>query len=290
MPQVKSPIQWFGGKAKYVDEILEHFPPASAYNCYVEPYGGGASVLLAKERSKVEVYNDLYGDLVNFFRVLRNDFDAFLRLAITSPYSREELDACYWALKRGKGAYKRSDLHRARAFYVLARQSFAGRIGQKPNISISKVRNAAMTWAKAVDNLLPVHERLMGVIIENDTAVKVMERYDSPGTMFYLDPPYVHETREASKKAYGKMYEMQRRHHHYLLDYAKKAKGMVLISGYMSGLYQEDIPDWKYVEFSVSSSAGVAKEGVDSLEDRKRTEVLWWNEALGKYKKQLVMF
>lgn len=286
---VKSPIQWFGGKAKYVDEILEHFPPASAYTCYVEPYGGGASILLAKERSTVEVYNDMHSDLVNFFRVLRDDFPAFERLAVTSPYSREELNACYWALKK-KGIHQGTDLHRARAFYVLARQSFAGRIGQKPNISISKVRNAAMTWALAVDNLFPVHERLMGVIIENDTAIKVMDRYDSPDTMFYLDPPYVHETREASKEAYGKKYEMEDRGHRALLYYAQRLEGMVLISGYMSELYNREIPDWEHIEFEVSSSAGVTKKGEDSLEDRKRTEVLWWNDALGKYKKQLVMF
>lgn len=287
--KIKSPIQWFGGKAKYVDEILEHFPPTSTYTCYVEPYGGGASILLAKERSKVEVYNDLHKDLVNFFTVLRDDYKNFERLAISSPYSRSELNACYHILKK-KGIHAGTPLRRARAFYVLARQSFAGRIGQKPNISISKVRNAAMTWAKAIDNLYPVHERLMGVIIENGTAAKVMERYDSPETLFYLDPPYVHETRDASKEAYGKMFESEDRHHYYMLNVAKNLKGMVLMSGYWSELYQNVIPGWEYTEFTVSSSAGVSKKGVDSKEDRKRVEVLWWNEALAKQKKQLVMF
>lgn len=227
--------------------IIRHFP---WHECYVEPFGGSASVLLCKPRSWLEVYNDRDHQVVNYFHMLRDRFEELIRAIELTPYARAE-----WELSLIDDV--EDPVERARRFYIRGFMSIAGptaqwRTGWRRQKAVSKENGkkkmtpAPITMMKT-DHLYVIADRLRGVQIECDTALAVIERYDSPETLFYLDPPYVAATRHRWKKhAYA--YEMDNDQHRRLADVAWKIKGMVLISGYDCALYDELYGDWCRVE------------------------------------------
>jgi DNA adenine methylase len=193
--QLRSPIQWFGGKQLLAKKLLPLIPE---HHTYVEPFGGGGSILLGKEPSPVEVYNDLDGDLVNFFRVLRDpaQFADFYQRAWLSPYSREEFNFCK--------AHLNDDPYpteRARRFFVLARFSFSGLVGNSFGLTVTHSSRGMAGHASSYKNvlcMLPlISERLSRVEIECNDFRKILSTYDTENTFFYLDPPYVPSTRRA---------------------------------------------------------------------------------------------
>jgi DNA adenine methylase len=187
---------WYGGKQKHLGWLLPLLPPC---HHYCEPFGGAASVLLNREPSPVETYNDLNGDVVNFFRVLREQAEELTRLLALTPYSREEFAlACEG---RGNGV---NDLERARRFYVRALQSFGAsqrgsswglrRISR--NVDLSE---GVSQWVGGIKGLGAVHGRLLRVQIEHRPALDILRTYDSPATLFYCDPPYPLQSRTAGE-------------------------------------------------------------------------------------------
>lgn len=147
-PRLHSPIQWFGGKQSLAPKLLPLIPE---HRTYVEPFGGGASLLLIKEPSPVEVYNDLDSDLVNFFRVLRDPqlFTDFYNRAWFSPCSREEHDFCRLHLNEDP-----DPVERARRFFVLARYSFSGIPGNAFGLNVTSSSRGMVEKVSAYRSIL----------------------------------------------------------------------------------------------------------------------------------------
>lgn len=226
---------WYGGKFSHLAWLLPLLPEA---NHYCEPFGGSAAVLLNREPAPVETYNDLDGDVTNFFRVLRSDPDELIRQIAFTPFSREEFFiAC--GVEAGL-----TDLERARRFFVRARQvrtglaqtATLGRWANCKQTSRAGMSGVVSRWLGSVDSLPEIAERLIRVQIENRPAVDVIKLYDDKRTLFYCDPPYPHESR-GDKHAYGD--EMTDVQHRELAKTLAEASGMVAVSGYRCDFMEE---------------------------------------------------
>ena len=182
----RSPLRWAGGKSRVRDLIARLLPD---HRAYVEPFGGAGSVLLAKSPAPVEVYNDLDGELVNFFRVLRDDPDGLLRAFRWALVSRNE-----YVRLAGLDPAKLTPTERAYRFYYLVMANWgaeSGRFRFQASISGGGGGNRLIgALANLEKRFVPVHRRLQRVIIEELPWQEVLERYDGPDTAFYLDPPY----------------------------------------------------------------------------------------------------
>ncbi len=259
---------WYGGKYYHLDWLLPLLPPA---HHYCEPFGGSAAVLLNRPPSPVETYNDIDGEVVNFFRVLR-ERPAELIWAITfTPFSREE-----FALAISPPAEPLSDVERARRFYVRARQARTGlaqtaTLGRWANCKKTSRRGMSgviSRWLGGVDMLADIAERLLRVQIENRPALEVIKLYDSPDTLFYCDPPYPPEAR-GDHRAYG--FEMDEEAHRQLAEVLHRCKGKVAISGYRCRLMDELYGDWTRIDAPQKTCHSVKKP---------RQEALWINYSL----------
>lgn len=256
---------WYGGKYSHLDWLLPLLPKTTHF-CDV--FGGSAAVLINRMPSPVETYNDLDSELVNFFRVLRNQKEALIEAIGLTPFSREEL-----VIACAKSVEKPSDLERARRFFVRARQvrtglaqtASAGRWAHCLLTSRAGMAGAVSRWLGSIEDLSAIAQRLLRVQIENAPALEILKRYDSPETLFYCDPPYVHDTRGDSN-AYG--YEMTDSDHRELAKVLSAVKGKVALSGYRGPLYDELYNSWWRIEADPKLCHSVKKQ---------RTEVLWLN-------------
>lgn len=267
-PKPTPPLKWHGGKYYLASKIVAMMPP---HQQYVEPFFGGGSVLLAKDPHNVgEVVNDLNGHLTNFWRVLQDEalFSQFSRIIQTIPFSETEWRDAHARLEKTE-----DPLQRAVAFYIECRQSHSGRRVGFAAMTKSRLRQGmneqAAAWMSAVDGLPAVHARLRRVAILNRDALKVIRQFDTPNTLFYLDPPYLHSTRSTTYE-YGDQ-EMGVDQHSALLELLLTLQGKVMLSGYPSPLYDEKLANWHAVDFDLpnNSAAGDSKE--------RRTERVWCN-------------
>src|SRR5579871_146900 len=256
---------WYGGKYSHLDWLLPLLPQATHY---CEPFGGSAAVLLNREPSPVETYNDIDGEVVNFFRVLRTQKDALIEAIGLTPFSREEFE-----LAISQPEQDISELERARRFFVRARQvrsglaqtASSGRWANCLLTSRAGMGGAVSRWLGSVEGLSEIVQRLLRIQIENAPAVEVIKRYDSEQTLFYCDPPYPHNSRGDSK-AYA--YEMTDGQHRELARILHKVKGKVALSSYHCDLMDELYGDWRFVEADPKNCHTVKQ---------LRTEVLWVN-------------
>jgi len=262
--------------------VKKLLPLIPEHKIYVEVFGGGASLLFAKEPSPVEVYNDLNGDLVNFFRVLRDPkkFAEFHRLVSLTPYSREEYNLC-----RKTWESCEDDVERAYRWFIVARMSFGGIFGSAWGYAVTASnRGRALTtssWLSAIDMLPEIHERMMRVQIENDDFRMIIPRYDTPDTCFYVDPPYILETRK-SQDVYK--YEMTLQDHQDLVMMLLDVKGSVILSGYRHDTHTPlELAGWTRHDFPAVCSAaartrytGIQGKGA-LLENAPRIESVWLN-------------
>ncbi len=232
---------WYGGKFSHLNWLLPLLPFA---HHYCEPFGGSGAVLLNREPSPVETYNDVDGDVVNFFRVLRENRDELVAMIALTPFSREEF---FFAINSDEADI--SPIERARRFYVRARQS---RTGLAQTASLGRWANCKATsrrgmsgvisrWFGGVDALPEIAERLMRVQIENRPAEQLIKLYDSEDTLFYCDPPYPHDSR-GDAKAYG--HEMSNFEHEQLAALLNAVKGRVAVSGYRGELLDRIYAGW----------------------------------------------
>lgn len=262
---------WYGGKYSHLDWLLPLLPQDCQHFC--EPFAGSGAVMLNRPPAPVETYNDLDGEVVNFFRVLRDQKDNLLEAIALTPFSREEFDlAC--TLDPALDA-----LERARRFYVRARQvrtglaqtASLGRWANCKNTSRAGMSGVVSRWVGGIDKLAFIADRLLRVQIENRPALDVIALYDSPQTLFYCDPPYVHATRGDSK-AYS--HEMDDHAHIALAERLNHVQGRVAFSNYESALLNELYPAGKWHKI-----LGPEKT-IHSTKDKRR-EVLWVNYSLG---------
>ena len=255
---------WYGGKFSHLKWLLPLLPSCKHY---CEPFGGSAAVLLNRHPAPVETYNDIDGEVVNFFQVLREQKADLLEAIGLTPFSKAEFE------KAISDASDISDLERARRFFIRARQvrtglaqtASSGRWAHCRLTSRAGMAGSVSRWLGSVDGLSEIAQRLLRVQIENDSAINVINRYDSQDTLFYCDPPYPHDSR-SDQNAYA--YEMTDAEHRKLADVLHKVEGKVALSSYDSELMDELYSNWNRIEAPVkmchSSKA-------------PRREVLWTN-------------
>ncbi len=256
---------WYGGKYNHLDWLLPLLPEA---HHYCEPFAGSAAVLINRNPSPVETYNDIDGEVVNFFRVLRNHKERLIEVIGLTPFSREE-----FFIAITDSAPPISDIERARRFFVRARQvrtglaqtASLGRWANCKNTSRAGMSGVVSRWLGSVEGLPEIAERLLRVQIENRTAIEVIQLYDSKDTLFYCDPPYPHQAR-GDNKAYG--FEMTDDEHHDLSQILNKVKGKAAISGYRCVLMDTLYKYWRCEEAPAKKC-----HSVKSL----RKEALWMN-------------
>lgn len=253
---------WYGGKFSHLEWLLPQLPEA---HHYCEPFSGSAAVLLNRDPSPVETYNDVDGQVVNFFRMLRDHGPELERSIALTPFSREE----YHRAIAGS-AVGITDLERARRFYIRARQT---RTGLAQTASLGRWANCKDTsragmsgvvsrWLGGVEALAEIASRLIRVQIENRPALDVIRLYDSKKTLFYCDPPYLHDTRGDSK-AYG--FEMQESEHIELAAALHRCKGSVAISGYRNKLMDKLYKDWRRFDAPAKQCHSIKKVRQESL-------------------------
>jgi DNA adenine methylase len=259
---------WYGGKFSHLNWLLPLLPKARHY---CEPFAGSAAVLLNREPSPVETYNDIDGEVVNFFRVLRDQKEALIEAIGLTPFAREEFEIAFTP-----STETLSDLERARRFFVLARQvrtglaqkASAGRWAHCLLTSRAGMAGAVSRWLGSVEGLSEIVQRLLRVQIEHAPAIEVIKRYDSEETLFYCDPPYPHDARGDSQ-AYA--YEMTDDEHRELARMLHNVRGKVAVSGYHCKLLDDLYSDWNYVEAPAKKCHSIKKP---------RQEVLWINYEL----------
>jgi len=261
MTRITRPVlRYQGGKWRVADWILGHLPP---HHCYVEPFGGAASVLMKKPPSAIEVYNDLDASVVNLFRILRDPMMAhqLRRLVELTPYSRFEFEQAWEPAT--------DPIEEARRLIVRTAQS----IGAKQRASRNGWRagpthgSAATIWTGWPSQIPRYVDRLRQVLIEQRPALDVLAQYDSPATLFYVDPPYMLRTRAWDhRRIYAN--ELTDDDHAALLARLQELRGMVMLSGYASELYADTLGGWKRFDVHARAQA-----------NRARIESLWINPA-----------
>lgn len=270
-------MQYHGGKFRLAPWIMSHFPPTSAFDVYVEAFGGAAGVLLRKPRSHAEVYNDLDGEVVNLFEVLRSSEQRkrLIESIMLTPFARQEFERAYELAE--------DPIESARRLLVRAHMGFGsagatyGHTGYRTD-----TRRAYGTpqhhWKRLPSVIEVVAERLSGVLIENRNALAVFDQHDSPRTLHYVDPPYLRETRNTG---YQRVYrhEMSVQCHCELLDRLRHAQGYVILSGYDSPLYREVLHDWRVTRRRTQASG---QQG-----SVIRIECLWLNPRASEWAGQM---
>lgn len=259
-------LRYHGGKWRLAPWVIQHLPP---HRVYVEPFGGAASVLLRKPRSYAEVYNDIDGEVVNLFRVVRERSAELTRALIWTPFARQEYAASH------PDCPPADPVERARLLIV---RSFMGHGGDScHSLSRSGFRATAFRqnttpshdWASFPPTIRAVAGRLRGVIVEQRPAAAVIAQNDDVETLFYCDPPYAHETRGRSPASgHGYSHEMTDADHEALAAQLRSVRGMVVLSGYHGALYDGLFRDWARVEREALADGAA-----------KRVEVLWFNAA-----------
>lgn len=256
-------LRYFGGKWLMADWIISRLP---GHHCYVEPFCGGASVLLRKPPSTVEVLNDVSGRVVNFFRVLREEPTELIHQLEITPMAADEYREC----RTQKG----DQVERARRFFVESWQGLAGSNGDGRSQGWRRTndRDVARTLKGAVANLQQVSERLRGVAIDSLDWREVLQRYDSPRTLFYVDPPYLPTTRSrpSPSNGYGAN-DLTEAEHVELLEALCGVEAAVMLSGYPSELYDDYLQEWSTDEYLNPKKMRCGNSEVSSV------EVLWSN-------------
>jgi DNA adenine methylase len=260
---------WYGGKFSHLEWLLPLLPTC---HHYCEPFSGSAAVLLNRDPSPVETYNDIDGEVVNFFRVLRDRSEELTRVIALTPFSREEYHRAIYDATDDVG-----DVERARRFYIRARQTRTGlaqtaSLGRWANCkdtSRAGMSGAVSRWLGGVEALDDIARRLLRVQIENRPAVDVIRLYDGAETLFYCDPPYLHATR-GDAKAYG--FEMDESQHRAFAAVANECAGKVAVSGYEHPVMDELFKPGKWFK-----TVGPEKT-IHSTKDSRR-EAVWTNYA-----------
>jgi len=253
---------WYGGKFNHLGWLLPLLPKC---HHYVEPFSGSAAVLLNREPSPIETYNDIDGEVVNFFRVLRDQKNQLVEAIGLTPFSREEF---YHAITVDPQAV--SPLERARCFFVRARQvrtglaqrASLGRWANCRNTSRAGMSGSISRWLGSITDLPEIAERLLRVQIENRPAAEIVRLYDGNDTLLYCDPPYPHESR-SDTKAYG--FEMSDAEHRGLAKLLLSVKAKVAVSGYRCELMDSAYAGWKVYEAPVKKCHSSKAPRVEAL-------------------------
>lgn len=216
-------VPWIGGKRRLAKHILPQFPE---HQCYVEPFAGGAALFFMKEPARAEVLNDINGDLVNLYRVVKHHLDEFVRAYRWALISRKMFE---WA--KAEAPATLTDIQRAARFYYLQRLSFGGKVESR-TFGTSTTSGPRLNLLRIEEDLSAAHLRLSQTTIEHLSWARCIERYDRPHTLFYCDPPYW------GTEGYGVAFGLEEYAH--MANLARSIKGRMLIS-------VNDIPEMRQV-------------------------------------------
>lgn len=256
-------FNYFGGKFTYVDKLQQYFP---IHFHFIDVFMGSMVVTLNKRPSNIDTANDINGDIVNFFRVLREQPEELISLLELTPVAREEFNNS-WDMT---GI---SNLERARRFYVRIRQSFCGMGAQRKNKgwhmvktqSRCKMGETVSRWRNAIEKLWPVIERLKSIQIENRDFREIIPVLDSETSFFYCDPPY-HKEARCSFNDY--MFEFSNKDHEDLAELLHGIQGKAMISGYDCKSMRELYSGWYIVKFPVK---------FNNIRSTQAQECIWMN-------------
>lgn len=267
---MKRILNYVGSKWNLASWIVSQMPE---HNVYLEPFFGSGAVLFNKPTARIETVNDIDGNIVNLFKVVREQPDVLARAIDLTPYSREEYYQAFEKLETDL-----SELERARIFLIRCWMARGGktsdRTGWRHNIDTVTV-NAVPDWNGLPDTILQATKRLKNVQIENQDAVTIIERYNRDDCLIYADPPYLLETR--TKRHYA--HEMKNSEHEELLKVLNSHRGFVLLSGYDSDFYNDLLPGWRKISKMATTEAATVKK-----------EVLWINPQIIESNHQLNIF
>lgn len=273
---MKPPIPYFGSKATIASQIAALLP---AHEHYVEPYCGSLAVLLAKPRSTLETVNDLDGNLMTFWRVLRDRPDELARVCALTPHSRAE----YGHATDTLSIDHIDELERARCVWVALTQSRSASMNPTPpgwSYSIGRAndlergeRSRPRQIASMIQQLPAVAERIARVSLECRPALAIITEFGvRPQVLLYVDPPYLASTRLGSNRYRHEMpHEAE---HRDLAETLHACRATVVLSGYPSPLYDDLYADWHHYEIRTRTA--------NAARDRARTEVLWSNWPLAR--------
>ena len=256
-------FNYFGSKFSHVENLLAHFPK---HFHFVDVFCGSMAVTLNKKASKIDTANDKHGEIINFFRVLRDQPQQLIEQLLLTPVSREEFNLSW----KTEGC---SDLEKARRYYVRARQSFHGLGAQSKNkgwhlaieSSRCNVSETVSRWINGVDKLWLIINRLREIQIENRDFADIIEVLDKPATFFYCDPPYPKD----SRGSFGDyMHEFTIEQHQNLADILHNIKGKAMISGYDCPTMRRLYGDWRYIAFDIKHN---------NLRYKQVHEYIWMN-------------
>jgi len=255
------------------DTIIDMFPK---HKTFVEGFGGAAHIMLAKQPSEIDVYNDINEGLYLFFKLLRNEEtkDKLISEIQLTPYSRQEFYEC-----RDTYNDKIDDIEKARRFYIKTMQSFSS-IGQSwsysKNTSRRGMSQAVSKYLGNVDdNMISIIDRLRTIQIEHLDIIDLIEKYDSPDTLFYLDPPYISDTR-ISSQVYDK--EMPKEKHVELVNALLHIKGKAILSGYDHEIYNALVENnWNKNNIGTFKNRNGDKKGSKTI---TKDEYVWINYLL----------
>lgn len=254
-------LRYPGAKWSMADWIVSMLP---SHDVYLEPFFGSGAVFFNKQPSRLETINDINGDVINLFKILRDYPEELERRIELTPWAREEYYTC--TNRDGSVVKTDNEIEMARRFLVRCWQSMSGKLdsrtGWRHDIKCDCGQNHVKTWLRLPQRIRSFAGRLKDAQIENRDALELIERYRLSNVLIYVDPPYVLSTRA------GKIYhdEMTDKQHVELLDILNKHPGPVLLSGYDSEIYSECLSKWER-----KSKSSVADQG------KKRQEVIWIN-------------
>lgn len=276
-----APMQWYGGKGNMVSKIASLIPDGTVY---CEPYCGAASIFWSIKPRPVEVLNDLNGEVIGLFRCLQDQaqFERLAHRIAFTPYSLDEFRLALSVLKSDES----DAVTRAWAFFVAHGQGFSGVARTEGNwgkafISGRGMARTTNAWRGRLKTLQVWHDRLTRVQLDNRDALEVIRYWDSPDTAFYIDPPYVKESRVRGKRSVYTC-EADDEHHSALVQTLLGIKGAAALSGYDTPIYKPlTEAGWTVHRFDTACHAAsrarnspVRGEG-SAIKRCPRTEVVW---------------
>lgn len=262
MTVTRPALRYHGGKFRIADWVLQFFPP---HKVYLEPFGGGASVLLSKAPAPTEIYNDLDSRVVGLFRVLRDPAKAVelaRRLELT-PFAREEYEG--WCYAEPVDDIDAAHQIVARGFMGQSSKGIWQRSGLDTRVNPDGYCSRINALRAAPGACLAYAQRLATVLIEHDDATEVMRRHDRPDALVYCDPPYLTPEGRGTR-IYTHDFALE--DHRTLIAELRDLSAMVVVSGYPSELYTNLLSDWEQHKRRAMADGG-----------RERTEVVWLNPA-----------
>ncbi|KAA6347886.1 hypothetical protein EZS27_004666 [termite gut metagenome] len=253
---MKQPINWYGGKQYLSRHILEILPD---HDIYTEAFCGGASLFWLKQPAKeYEILNDINGDLVNFFRVVKNDFDSLKELVTNSVYDRDDFEYARFILCYNKYF---TSVQRAWALWFLSKTSFLVQLNSfcVNNRFMNRLQNS-------MDNFnIELSQRFRGVAIENIDALDFIKKYDKPNALHFLDPPYL----GTSCGLYKGMFHVEQFKE--LLDILLSLNGKFILTTYTNSIIDD------YIERGKWKVKGIENTVMSSHNKKKATELIIYN-------------